>query len=237
MSLSLLQIASAIAPGNSISFNGAGGVEPYVYSVQSGGGTINASTGVYTAPAIESNVIVRVTDAAAAHATADLKVYGPMKLFGDIIQNFMGLEDNQIYIYNQKINIPTDDKVYIAVFVMPEKPFSNTIRTAVDGMSVIQTVNFNTQLMVNILSRSTEALERRHEVIMALQSIYSKQQQALNGFAIGKLPLNMVPLNFLDGSAIPYRFNITVGFQYAVTKTSPTPYFNTFQAPVVQPDP
>lgn len=237
----LLQTATAIAPGNKTSFKGSGGTAPYTYSVVSGGGSIDASTGLYTAPSIPSKgVVIRAVDSSAptpASATAALKVSGPYKLFLDVIQNFMSLEDNQLYIYNQKVRMPEDDLLYIAVKILMDKPFSNINKTAPNGTSVIQTVNFNTMFMIDILSRTTEAMDRRHEVIMALQSVYSKQQQTLNGFAIAKLPTAMLPLNSLEGSAIPFRFNITVGMQYAIQKINNVPYFDTFLDPDVQPDP
>ncbi|MCM2323106.1 MAG: hypothetical protein NDJ90_07565, partial [Oligoflexia bacterium] len=60
-----------IAVGNVTSFAATGGVPPYVFTVQSGGGAINASTGDYTAPAAPATVVVRVTDSAVPVAFID----------------------------------------------------------------------------------------------------------------------------------------------------------------------
>ncbi|MCM2278901.1 MAG: hypothetical protein NDJ89_12570 [Oligoflexia bacterium] len=51
-----------LAVGNSYSFSATGGQTPYVYSILSGGGSIDAGTGLYTAPGTAGTATVRVTD-------------------------------------------------------------------------------------------------------------------------------------------------------------------------------
>lgn len=72
----LLGPASSLAAQNSTSaFQATGGVPPYSYSIQSGGGSINASTGVYTAPLTPGGpYTVTVTDATGATSTAQVNV-------------------------------------------------------------------------------------------------------------------------------------------------------------------
>ncbi len=53
-------------------FSASGGSPDYVYSIVSGNGSINASTGVFTAPSTAGETIVRVSDA--ARNTADATV-------------------------------------------------------------------------------------------------------------------------------------------------------------------
>jgi hypothetical protein len=57
-------------------FNAYGGIQPYVYSVVGGGsgGTINSSTGLYTAPSGTGADTVRVTDANAATANSTVTI-------------------------------------------------------------------------------------------------------------------------------------------------------------------
>lgn len=45
-----------------VTFTATGGTAPYRYSVSNGGGTIVASSGVYTAPAAQGNAVVEVSD-------------------------------------------------------------------------------------------------------------------------------------------------------------------------------
>ena len=62
--LVLSPAVTTLAVNNTKNFVASGGVSPYTYSVVSGGGIINSSTGLYTAPAVSGSATVRVTDAA-----------------------------------------------------------------------------------------------------------------------------------------------------------------------------
>ncbi|MCM2277184.1 MAG: hypothetical protein NDJ89_03845 [Oligoflexia bacterium] len=61
--LAISPFSRVMTVGSSATFSSAGGVSPYSYSVISGGGTIHASSGVYTAPGAAGTTTVRVTDA------------------------------------------------------------------------------------------------------------------------------------------------------------------------------
>lgn len=211
---------------NRISFAATGGVSPYVYSVVSGGigGSITPQ-GIYTAPARFGTDTVRVVDATGAQVSKLVSVGSAVQLFCDIIRTEMGLNNNQVYLWDQKFDIPTDDRLYIPVSVIRCKPFGNTNKW--DDAS-LQSVNMHATLGVDILSRSIEALNRKEEVILALNSDYSRQQQAANSFYVGQISTEFVNLSIVDGAAIPYRFNISVALQYFFTKVSDVPYYDTF---------
>ena len=134
MSLSLLQAYSAMALNCTMPFAGAGGTPPYTYSVQAGGvgGTIDASSGVYTSPNSVSTAAgtpltdtVIVTDSTANTASGTILCGNILNLVVDIIQQGMGFSQDQVYVYNQKYLIPTDSRVYVAVGMLNSKPFSN----------------------------------------------------------------------------------------------------------------
>ncbi len=55
-------VSKTLAPNNVFTFAASGGFAPYTYSVFSGSGTINSSTGAYTADAVAGSAVVRVTD-------------------------------------------------------------------------------------------------------------------------------------------------------------------------------
>lgn len=63
-----------LAVNNTNTFAASGGALPYTYSLVSGGGSINASTGVYTAPATSGTATVRVTDATGSSANATVTI-------------------------------------------------------------------------------------------------------------------------------------------------------------------
>jgi hypothetical protein len=60
--------------GGGQTFTASGGTPPYTYSLQSGTGSINSSTGVYSAPGTAGNDVVRVTDTLANTADATVTI-------------------------------------------------------------------------------------------------------------------------------------------------------------------
>ncbi len=249
MTLTLAQTASALGPGNTASFQGVGGSEPYIYSVDIGGagGSVDPDTGVYAAPAIvSSNPVngvdtIRVVDDALEEATATILVGNPLILFCDVIQRELGLANGRVYLWDQKIMQPTDSGLYIAVSVPMCKPFANVNRYSA-GMynsDSDQYVSMLARVDIDIISRGPAARDRKEEVILALNSNYAQQQQEANGFYIGKLSPHggFLNLSEVDGAAIPYRYKISVNLQYAFQKTSAVDYFDDFADPEVDTDP
>lgn len=238
MSLVVRQNYTAIAANLTASFLASGGVPPYVYSVVAGGagGTVNASTGVYTAPsAVPSDPAklydtIKATDATSVTATAQILIGTPLLLFCEIIQREMSLGGGRVYLWDQKIMQPTDSELYIAVSVPICKPFGNTNRQSVDGQSAEQFVSMQATLDIDAISRGPAARDRKEEIILALGSVYAEQQQEANSFLVAKLPHygGFRNLSNVDGAAIPYRYQISVNMQYAVAKTKTAPYFSDF---------
>ena len=72
--LTISPSTKTLAVNNVFSFTGVGGTPPLVYSVFSGTGTVNASTGAYTAPAASGSAVVRVTDSLGATADAGVTI-------------------------------------------------------------------------------------------------------------------------------------------------------------------
>lgn len=246
MSLSLSASYTAIGAGLQSSFLGAGGTEPYTYSVLPGGagGSIeNGSTepGLYTAPSIlssdasKSYDTVQVMDSLGATATLQILVGTPLLLFCDILQRELGLANGRVYLWDQKIMQPTDSGLYIAVGIMSSRTFGNANHPDGSGvgLNAIQSVNVMDLMSIDIISRGPEARDRKTEVILALNSDYAQSQQELNSFRIGQLPAGgqFINLSEIDGAAIPYRFRISANLQYFVRKVKAVPYIDDF-APV-----
>lgn len=72
--LSMSPSSAVLAVNNTQTFSAAGGTPPYTYSISSGTGSVNSSTGVYTAPASSGSAVVRVTDALGATVTSNVTV-------------------------------------------------------------------------------------------------------------------------------------------------------------------
>jgi hypothetical protein len=64
--------------GTPKTFSAAGGVAPYTYSIVSGGGVVDSSSGLFTSPTSAATVIVKVTDSAGTVAEATVTVAAPL---------------------------------------------------------------------------------------------------------------------------------------------------------------
>lgn len=242
MALSVLQNATAVAAGITTYFAGSGGTAPYTYFVKAGGagGTINSSSGLYTAPSEVSpeparafdTIIVR--DALNVTAYAKILVTTPLGLFCDIIENQMAIP-GRVWFWDQKIMQPTDSDLYVAVSVMSLKPFGNNKSyDPTSGLVSKPVVYTGATLDIDIISRGTAARDRKEEVLWALNSDYSERQQEANSFHISRLPGGrFINLSQIDGAAIPYRFKISMNVQYAARGSVEVNYYDQFEAPTI----
>lgn len=243
MALSIIQNVSAIAYGGlNTSFVGIGGTGSLTYSVLTGGagGTIDPSTGIYTSPlgiptTPQTSVdTIQVEDSLSATATTTILIGTALELVCDIIQTEMNLDNGRVYLWDQKINEPTDNGLWIAVSMPLCKPFGNNISfDGTSGLQSNQVVNVVANIDIDILSRGPSARDQKEFVIMALNSVYSEQQQEANGFQISRLTTSFINLSQIDGAAIPYRYKISCRLNYAVTKSLAVPYFDTFEDPEI----
>lgn len=224
---------ATVNQNNTVTFVATGGTAPYVYSLVSGIGSIGAATGIYTAPPQTGVAVVRVTDALLATVDAAVTINSPLTLFCDLLQQEMGLAAGQVYLWDQKLNIPNDERLYIAVGVISAKPYANNRFLDVSGPGILEVLSTNMQatISIDVISRGPDARDRKEEVILALNSIRSIQYQEANGILIAPHTSSFVNLSEIDGAAIPYRFNLSLNLQYKISKTKAVPYYDQFQVP------
>lgn len=230
MSIAILPTSLDIYLNGSTTFTVSGGTAPYTFAMVSGKGTIDASTGVYTASPVSGRDVVKVTDSLAATTQATVNIYSAITLFADIIRHEMDLLNTQVYLYNQKIKVPEDEKIYIAIGIGNAKPFGNTqnLDGTGSGLNEVLSANFMTTLSIDVMSRGSDARDRKEEIVLALQSNYSQQRQEKFGFYIAPLTGSFVNLSSIEGAAIPNRFSITCNIQYKAVKTKAIDYYETF---------
>ncbi len=77
----------SLSPGNytlpvstSLTFSGSGGSPPYTYSLSSGSGSLNSSTGLYTAPGTPGSDVLRVTDQTGAFEEITITIVAALAL-------------------------------------------------------------------------------------------------------------------------------------------------------------
>ena len=229
MPLAISPTTTDVNVGFTKAFTASGGTGPYVFSIVSGSGSIGSASGIFTPGRSPGVTVVKVTDSLLATASATITVHNAITRVCEIIKEGLDLDNDQVYLWDQKIKIPTDTRLYIAVSVNSCKPFgSNKYLVSTSGLADKQSLNMFCELGVDILSRSADARDRKEEVIMALGSTFSISSQESHAFLVSNLSRGFVNLSNIDGAAIPYRFNITVGLQYFVTKQVEIDYYTEF---------
>jgi hypothetical protein len=164
----------------------------------------------------------------------------PIKVVADILLNELvelDLKPDQVLLYNQKFDIPADDRPYLSVSVLGTRTFGASTRYENDAESneLIESQNINRQEMLSILfySRGNSARVWNWLIPAALVSTYSEQQQEANGIKISKVPSSMTDQSEQDGTAILNRFALTIHVLAAYHRTKPVPFYDSFPGPAV----
>ena len=158
----------------------------------------------------------------------------------DIIRREMNIPDENTWIYNQRHKITSEDALYLVAFFVAANPYGNRkiyITDSVTGQLVEeQLVCVQETWQIDIRSRTQEALERKHEVLMALDSTYAVQQQEACGFQIARIPMSFVDMSHTEGTARLNRYVLRVPILRAYTKSKPVSYYDTFNQPDIKTD-
>lgn len=134
----------------------------------------------------------------------------------DILTNRMGLTANQIWLRDQNRVIPPEKGLFIVVGMVDAKVIGNVTSMTTETVNSISTqhelneVQMCEYTQIDILSRSNEALVRKWQVVAALQSFYSQQQQELNNFKIFRIPTSFVNTSEAEGGSFINRYTIVV---------------------------
>jgi len=257
VSLVISQTQFAVRAGLTAQFGAAGGVAPYTFAcstyqagVSGAGGTIDPSTGIYTAP---SSVrpdphnyydTITVTDSSmpAVTGTATIFVGYSWQMVLDVLMRGLNLDSGHCYLWDQKIDMPTDAGLIIVIGIPRAKAVASNIfpsGAVADGAKgpgwdeVTTYSQVNSTLDLHAYSRSAQATYRLPEIFATLQGPYSRTQQSANGFYLSKIPHNAVDMSEIDGSAIPYHFVISCEMIWTHSKTLAPPFYSTVPQPVV----
>lgn len=153
-----------------------------------------------------------------------------------LFRAYLGLETDQVVVYNQKWKIPADDRLYVCVAsIGPNKPYGGTTEEALspDGLGLDETVSVAMRelLSVDLYSSSQEAVDRKEEILMALRSSLAQQLAEAYSLRIAQIPLSFVDLSGVEGVARLNRFSITIAVLRTRSKTTRIESFATFPTP------
>ena len=152
----------------------------------------------------------------------------------DVIASELALADDRVNIYNQDFKIPNDKFLFIGVEYKYSKVFGSKSEAYTFGtvaFSEHQGLNTQEHYAIILFSRGDEALSRKEEAVMALGSIYARQQGDRYGFKIARIaPIQ--DLSALEGAAILYRYEISVVMLCRYEKVKTVDWYGTFSGQV-----
>ena len=146
----------------------------------------------------------------------------------DIIQTGMDLKKDQIWIYNQKVDIPNDKRLYAVVSLKSETPIGNNI--FFDPLTQKENIytNLVSDVGIEIFSFDVLALNRRYEVLSAMRSTYSLQKQEENNCNISRRPISMFDSSFMSPTAKLYSFFYIYKITHVEKYTRSVDYYDDF---------
>ncbi len=161
----------------------------------------------------------------------------PIKIMADIIRSEMDLREDQILLAYQKFEIPKNKDLFVTLSYLDTSFVSvQDESVGVDssvGMIEYQTVTIRNIIQIDILSYGDEARTRKEEILMALRSVYSEQQQTAYNIQIARNPISFNNVSVLEETAFLNRFTIAIACTSTQQKTKVPPYFDTFDTPEV----
>lgn len=159
----------------------------------------------------------------------------PIKLICNILQTQLGLTNDQIWIYNQKRDIPNDFGTYIVVDYVGQRIIGNVRKEYENGEGLFeyQSVHNLANYSVEVFSRGNGARDMRDHVLMALNSTYSQQVQEANGFQIARNSFQVTNTSEVEGVAELNRYSISFNVTYMTETTKSIAYYDTFSKEVI----
>lgn len=136
----------------------------------------------------------------------------PILVVADIIQTWMDLNPGQVMLAYQKFNIPTNG-LFIVLTNVSDQDIAGDNYLQPDGQGGQEEVGQDyeiSDIQIDIMSFDDEARQRRREVMMALRSIYSQQQQVQNFLQIAPNIMPMVDSSALEITKYLNRFTARI---------------------------
>ena len=152
------------------------------------------------------------------------------QLLCDILIHDLGLTNDQIWLYNQKQDIPSGSGLFISVGSMGVTTYGANRK--IEGTTERLSQMFQETINIEIYSNDTSALLALPNVVGAFGSTFSLQTQEKYGFKIGSLPTTINDSSFLEATAILYRLSITIRVLRAYETQNDIEYFSTFEEKV-----
>lgn len=142
-----------------------------------------------------------------------------------ILAQEMGLTSDgaaaNIWVRNQNRLIPEGRGLFVVVGMVDSEYLGATTQCIpfetpdppnppIQGMLEVNQIVARENVQIDLFSRDDLALTRRWEIVAALRSIYSTQQQESNSFKIFRIPSSFVNSSDAEGGSTLNRFSIII---------------------------
>lgn len=156
-----------------------------------------------------------------------------LDIIKQILDEEMEMPENRVWAYNANVNIPKDSNLFIILSLGDRTPYSNNIKynNTENGVEEVQTMNVNEEVYISLLSRSTQARDRAHEVLMALNSTFSQNIQEKNKMHISTIG-QVTDRSFLEATSMINRFDVKCRVFRAYSKIKSVNYYDKFNLEV-----
>jgi len=141
------------------------------------------------------------------------------EIFVEIIRDFMELAADQVVIRDQNFKIPNDNRVYVIIGMVDSRPYGaktqmvTRLTAGSDPQSYevqITGTQVRENIQIDIMSRSNQAILRKNDLYLAVNSFAAKQAQEEYGFKISRIPTNFVNSSAAEGGSNLNRFTLTI---------------------------
>lgn len=160
----------------------------------------------------------------------------------DILNHEMSMPENAVWLREQDRTIPNDNGLYMCVGLTSARSIGMVAETFqkrdpdTNLLTFYETDSVQQQeaIQIDIMSSPTQslAMKRNWEIIAALGSIYSKQQQEKKNFKICRIPRNFADTSSAEGGSMLQRYSITIICLVWYRKTKQVDYFDDFTVKV-----
>ena len=148
----------------------------------------------------------------------------------DIIRTEMSLAESRVAAYAQNWKSPIDQNIYIIVALQSTRIIGSVNKFDPATDKEIKSTSMSETYNIEITSKNRDAQTRYHEVIMALTSDYSEQQQELNQIKIFRTG-QILDLSLIEASSSLHRYRIPVIINSVKIKENDIIPFEHFQTP------
>ena len=133
----------------------------------------------------------------------------PIKVIAEILTHELSLTQDRIFIYNDGRPLPKDKGLYVVLSINNTKVFRNTSVFKEVTQKEHLNQNFKQTIIASVISKDNSARDKANEVVMALSSIYSQQEQEKYACHIARVA-HITDASFLEHTDILTRMDVSI---------------------------